>query len=347
MRRSKAENNCRTSGFSIIETLVAVGVVSLVMAGIASFAGSMSRNNRSTLQRGLARDLNSTTKALLNDETSCTLNLGNGQYHIGLTPGASVNVPALYYLLGAGLNTSNPVVQVPLYYRNDPNGIKVSQMSLVFRAPLGPVVPAFGQPPSPTLTLNALDFSIQATRTGPTANQPPVQVRIPFLAVIDSSGAIQSCYADSLATGVVNFENTLCETIGAGGQYYAPAQIGFNGGCQYKCYTSTGYLIPPNPPPTLPGSQSTASCPAGKTLNFQMGNPCIGVGGVPPPNPPSENVTYVNAGGSNTGAFNASTAEGNSNGSTTTCTCFWLAGATPGVCSACCAGYDVAQKGSP
>lgn len=338
-------------GFSLVETLVAMGIVTLVMAGIATFVSYLAKTNRSTLQRGEIRNLSTEVKQLLDDQRSCTLNFGNSQYQIG-GGSQSVAVPAVYYIKAGALDTTHPIAKTAQYYRNDPNGIQVTGISLNFKAQLGMVPTQYSQPPlPPTQIIDALNLTLNTSRASPqgvvlAAGTAAVSVTLPLLAVVDSSGNILSCFADALSSGVSNLDNTICETSSAGGEFYVPGPNGTPGTCAGKCFTSTGTLITPNMTTSPTGNPLTASCPNGMTLitQPQFGNPCQPQGGTPPANDASTTGTY----GSSSGSFSETIQASPGNGmeaSSTSCTCLWQPGATPGVCSACCSSYDVAKTG--
>lgn len=288
----RSYNYPKAAGFSIIEVLVGLGLITLIMSGMLTFFRFMSAADRGTWQRAEARDLRVELRALMNDQNTCTYNLTNNVLGaIQLAPAATEKFSGISYV------TTNPAtgqVQGVTPYFLQPgvnfrgaNSIMVSMIQLYYKAKLGnlPVPPSPPPPPPPSpppapppdpTSLHAFDIVVTVQRTQAVVGAQAISLRIPLIAVVDNvTQKIEGCYTSVLSINEASYENAMCSISSNGSTYWVPNPAG-GGSCQPLCFngpSSTNVL----------GQTMQASCPAGYPENKCMSGGNVASPVVTPP----------------------------------------------------------------
>lgn len=268
----------RNAGFTIIEALVALGLVSFIAVGLLTFFQFIYAANKGTRQMAEARDLRTELRALMNDQNTCTYNLTNNIHGaIQTVPGATMPFSGISYVTvnpatGALQGTVPYYIQPGNHYR-DVTSILVSQILLVYKAKIGniPPLPAIllppGPPPDPT-SLHALNILVNVLRgasvaAGATPAPAPnvvgaklISVTVPIAAVIDNTThLIEGCYSDVLSVNESTFQSAMCQISSGGDNQWIPGATG-GGSCVPKCFNGPSST-------SLFSAPLTATCPNG------------------------------------------------------------------------------------
>ena len=63
------------AGYSLVEIMVAMGLMAMLMSGFVGFSSFISSSDRSVRQKGQMRDLSAQVRVLMNNVQTCTANL--------------------------------------------------------------------------------------------------------------------------------------------------------------------------------------------------------------------------------------------------------------------------------
>jgi len=120
----KSQNSRAISGFTLIEILVAMGLLGILSLGVTKLMETLSKGNRGARQAADFISFGSTVQQVLNDGTSCTKGL--------IQPNAANTVPSDL------TNASDPFFAERVL--NSPNG------NIIIAAPADPTVPTSRAP---------------------------------------------------------------------------------------------------------------------------------------------------------------------------------------------------------
>lgn len=339
------EKILQQDGFTIVEVLVAAGLLTLVAAGMMTFMRFIGSSDRGTRQMAEARDLRVELRSLLNDDTSCTGNLQGiilNETSGGLTP-----VQNISYIqtnpVTTPLTKVTPPWLVPGTHYRDANSILVNQINLYYKAKLGDIPPLpvyLANPPPPPTSEHAIDVQVIVSRTNEVVGAIPITIRIPVVVtVLTSSRAILNCHANPISIGENHYEDVYCQLNSFGSLHWVPDPSGVGGSCQPICFN--GPVTPPSDyggwgpdsgscdPNTMMLANCTVTGPVQSGLwsgPRSYMNPLTGK----PLNPPSA-----------VQAFAATAVPSTSNPDA--CSCWWLPSDTggPGYCTACCSTFNL------
>ena len=317
----------RPRGFTLVELMLSVALLSLVGYAFASVLNRVAVTNRSTGQDADMRTLMTNLKTLLRDKQTCVINFSPPNFKSSIYASSQpINVAQITKLDGT------PVISAGLPYgssnitinsNSDPAG---PGLSLVFRG-------LAGRNSMGTSAIYLLDLVVNAKRSGSSAQNegsPYLTSRLTFNAVMNMNNKIEECYASN-GEDVKFMQDEICNTISQGSYYNTKT-----GKCESLCFT---------------GDANSASCPAGtnaipstcapnypddpnainyrQVVNYQIGSR------FPQNMTPPQGLAPLSG-----GQQYQMPPSGYASLSGNTCSCVWAQDVgTPGTCRVCCSVY--------
>lgn len=229
-------------GFSLIEAVVGIGIVSVAALGLAHWLTCLSQGFSANLQNEGAMSMAEAVSAALGeDATHCTPNLQNLQLNPAVAAGKGLTSIGTYNDLGNAQNTvlqvGHPTVVSPA--SNATVGVPTGADGLTTNAlTVAPMIQI-----NPTSVV--ADLSVDFTKTGVFG---PVHIvrHIPLYLTVGPGGKVQGCETAPISNYVMS--SRLCEIWNDGFSYYDPV----SGNC--KDIPGVQWQT---------GSGASISCPAG------------------------------------------------------------------------------------
>ncbi len=333
------------AGYSLVEIMVAMGLMAMLMSGFVGFSSFISSSDRSVRQKGQMRDLSAQVRVLMNNVQTCTANLKG--YQLQAIGQAVPVVNGLNYPNGSSFIQSGH----PFRASDGQNGIQVSAINVTPKAKLG-TLPDYtigpGAPGYPGVGQNfyVVGLSVQALRTGAalsgataTSGQiaggtAALSISVPVGVLTAQDGTIQSCYADSVAVNSIVIKDEFCQVLTNGAESYVESSPPGNGGC-----ASVPFYGAMGSPNVAAANSTNASCPPDKILDYCSADAAGTLNGV--------TRTYNAPAGFPLGAGVITPANPQPVGSgiptgLRSCSCYWAAGYI-GNCAAYCDGFNVSR----
>lgn len=226
----------RNKGFTIVEVLVAVGIMGIVSLGIAEMFRQMAEQQRNVVQLMNKQDLKNSILVAIRDKDGCTNTLLNRP--IPTNPNAPVSIPN-----GIKNNAPSPVGGALIVQNGQNFGAAAGDWLTITNIQL------VSQGPNIVGSLKNAKVRVSYSRVkgrGPVTENIEIDVKV----IPKAGGLVDTCWTDFT-------DATICT---ANGGTYNPA----TGACQYTKLCAGNYCLK-----DVPGDPENGLCgPTGCTTNF-------------------------------------------------------------------------------